>query len=130
MSFGGDLGKFEVNAINATEKTVRGTAIALWRAVILDSPVDSGRFRGNWFATQLSPSETITTSTDKSGSVAVQRAANVVLGAQAWQDLWLANNLPYAERLENGWSQQAPSGMVRTNVVRFQSILNNEAKKN
>ena len=130
MSFGSDLGKFEVNTIKATEKTARGTAIALWRAVILDSPVDSGRFRGNWFASQGKPVEITSTTTDKSGSRSVQRATNFVLGANDWRDLWLANNLPYAQRLENGWSDQAPAGMVRVNVVRFQSILNDEAKKN
>lgn len=130
MSFGDELGRFQVNAINATEKTVRGTAIALWRAVILDSPVDTGRFRGNWFASQNRPAEITTTFTDKSGASAVQRAARFVSGAQNWQDLWLSNNLPYAVRLEYGYSDQAPKGMVRTNIARFNGILSGEAKKN
>ena len=130
MSFSDDLGKFQVNAINATEKTVRGTAIALWRAVILDSPVDSGRFRGNWFASQGDPSRITTTTTDKTGAKAVQNATRFVLSANSWQDLWLSNNLPYAQRLENGYSNQAPAGMVRVNVARFQGILSGEAKKN
>lgn len=155
MSFGGDLGKFEVNAINATEKTVRGTAIALWRAVILDSPVDSGRFRGNWFASQGSPVMMTTTSVDKIGAETVNEATKFTLGASNWQNLWLSNNIVYAGVIEfggypnpakrgswnkkkqryeintiGGYSDQAPKGVVRVNVTRFQSILDDEAKKN
>jgi len=36
--------------------------------------------------------------------------------------VYLANNLPYAQRLEDGWSQQAPEGMVKLTVQRFQQI--------
>lgn len=130
MSFGDDLNDFRVNAIGATEKTVRGTAIALWRAVILDSPVDSGRFRGNWFASYGQPARVTTTATDKTGSRAINNATREVMGATDWTDLWLSNNLPYAQRLEFGYSDQAPNGMIRVNVARFQSILNDEARKN
>ena len=41
----------------------------------------------------------------------------------------LTNNLPYAQRLEYGWSQQAPQGFVRVNVSRFQQLINEEANK-
>lgn len=155
MNFGKDLGKFQVDAIGATEKTVRGTAIALWKAVILDSPVDSGRFRGNWFASQTAPETTVTASIDKVGAATVSKAKAEVLSASDWQNLWLANNLPYSHVLEfgeypnppklgswnkskqryeintiGGYSDQAPSGVVRTNVIRFQGILAEEARKN
>ena len=130
MNFGKDLGRFQVDAIGATEKTVRGTAIALWKAVILDSPVDSGRFRGNWFASSTTPETKVTTNIDKAGAVSVSRATTEVLTASDWENMWLANNLPYSERLEFGWSNQAPSGVVRTNVIRFQGILAEEARKN
>jgi hypothetical protein len=28
------------------------------------------------------------------------------------QTIWVSNNVPYAQRLEHGWSQKAPQGMV------------------
>jgi hypothetical protein len=31
----------------------------------------------------------------------------------AYENCYIQNNLPYAERLENGWSKQAPHGMVK-----------------
>ena len=44
---------------------------------------------------------------------------------------FMANNLPYAHRLEfEGWSRQAPEGMVRRTVARFNQIADEAAKKN
>ena len=33
------------------------------------------------------------------------------------------NNLPYIERLENGWSNQAPTGMIALSFKEFDDIL-------
>jgi hypothetical protein len=32
--------------------------------------------------------------------------------------------MPYALRLEYGWSKQAPAGMVRVTVAEFQAVVN------
>jgi hypothetical protein len=41
---------------------------------------------------------------------------------------FLTNNLPYALRLEYGWSKnQAPAGMVGLAVAEFQSIVRDAA---
>lgn len=37
--------------------------------------------------------------------------------------LWISNNLPYAVRLEYGWSKQAPSGMVRVTLLELGAIV-------
>lgn len=39
----------------------------------------------------------------------------------------LINNLPYAQRLEDGWSTQAPSGMVGLAIAEYQTIVNQAA---
>lgn len=36
---------------------------------------------------------------------------------------YLVNNLPYAQRVEDGWSTQAPSGMVNLTVIEFKPIV-------
>jgi hypothetical protein len=38
------------------------------------------------------------------------------------QTIFITNSLPYAQRLEYGWSKQAPLGVVRITAVEFQSI--------
>ena len=38
------------------------------------------------------------------------------------------NNAPYAQRIENGWSRQAPQGLVGLTVVMFQQIVREAAE--
>lgn len=83
-----------------------------------------GHFRANWdFGTGQAPSDQYDV-IDATGAASRQRiqdgigAAKLVGGKH-----YVVNNLPYAERLENGWSRQAPNGMVGLTVVKFQSIV-------
>jgi len=81
-----------------------------------------GRFRANWVVNYGSIDETITNDIDKSGAKTIAKAAEKV-GAYKFEDgsVWLSNSLPYSVRLENGWSQQAPVGMVRISLIDIQN---------
>jgi len=127
--FGKEVESFALQFEEATEKTVRGTTIKLWNAITLSSPVDQGRFRANWFASYGDTSK-VTNDTDKSGQKTISRNESDVLGQADYSQFTLTNNLPYSERLEYGYSDQAPNGMVRTNVKRFNRLIEQEAKKN
>uniref|UniRef100_A0AB39C584 Tail protein n=1 Tax=Salmonella phage vB_SE130_2P TaxID=3236707 RepID=A0AB39C584_9VIRU len=111
------------------EKVIRRVSIKLFSAIIKASPVDTGRFRMNWMASGGTPADGTTDATDKAGNTATGKATVFVLNAADWHTFTLTNNLPYAQRLEYGWSQQAPQGFVRVNVSRFQQLLNEEASK-
>ncbi len=39
------------------------------------------------------------------------------------RDALITNSQPYAERVEYGWSTQAPEGMLRRSIAEFPSIL-------
>lgn len=129
MSFALDVSKFVEKAKKNPEKVMRQVSIKLFSAIIKASPVDTGRFRMNWMASGGTPASGVTDATDKSGNIATGNATSFVLKAADWQEFTLTNNLPYAQRLEYGWSKQAPQGMVRTNVSRFQQLINEEANK-
>lgn len=129
MSFALDVSKFVEKAKKNPEKVMRQVSIKLFSAIIKASPVDTGRFRMNWMASGSAPASGITDATDKSGNIATGNATSFVLKATDWREFTLTNNLPYAQRLEYGWSQQAPQGMVRTNISRFQQLINEEANK-
>lgn len=107
------------------EKVVRGTLIGLGSKIIKRSPVDTGRFRANWQFTINSPaSGQVAGTSNPSGAMAA--------AAQNWSagsTFYMTNNLPYGERLEYGWSNQAPQGMVRVTLGEYSQILNIEAKK-
>lgn len=129
MSFALDVSKFVEKAKKNPEKVMRQVSIKLFSAIIKASPVDTGRFRMNWMASGGTPAVGTTDATDKSGNTATGNATSFVLKAADWKEFTLTNNLPYAQPLEYGWSQQAPQGMVRTNVSRFQQLINEEANK-
>lgn len=129
MSFALDVSKFVEKAKKNPEKVIRQVSIKLFSAVIKASPVDTGRFRMNWMASGSTPADGATDATDKSGTTAISNATSFVLNATDWSTFTLTNNLPYAQRLEYGWSKQAPQGFVRVNVSRFQQLLNEEASK-
>lgn len=126
-----DIQAFVAKAKKNPEIVMRQVSMKLFSAIILGSPVDTGRFRNNWFASGATPSRETTTYTGKQGTAAVARVSKVITEARGygWTELTLTNNLPYAQRLEYGWSKQAPVGMVRVNIARFNTLLNEEAAK-
>ena len=129
MSFTLDVKNFVEKAKANPETAVRSVSFKLFSAVIKASPVDTGRFRMNWQVAQGTPATGILNGTDMNGDIATANAESYIFGAPVWHDFTLTNNLPYAERLEYGWSNQAPQGMVRINVARFNTLLEEEAAK-
>jgi hypothetical protein len=80
-----------------------------------------GHFRRNWNISFNSPDRSTTDETDASGNVAKGKIEALMktykLGDMS---VYLTNSLPYAQRLEEGWSEkQAPHGMVRVSIARF-----------
>lgn len=121
-SFADQLRMFEAKTLDKMSRAARKITLDAFSEVIRMSPVDTGRFRGNWqTAIGSVPSGTIE-ATDPSGNMVIAKVSGVVAGMQAGDVIYMANNLPYARRLEDGWSQQAPAGMVRLTVQRFQPI--------
>jgi hypothetical protein len=68
------------------------------------SPVDTGRFRGNWLISEDELDDT----TYPDG----QEAPPYTLEITADKTYYITNSLPYAQRLAEGWSKQAPAGWV------------------
>ena len=114
---------FEAKTLDKMNRAARKITLDAFSEVILMSPVDTGRFRGNWqTAIGSAPSGTIE-ATDPSGNTVIAKVSGVVAGVTPGDVIYMANNLPYAQRLESGWSGQAPAGMVRLTVQRWQPIV-------
>jgi hypothetical protein len=106
-------------------KRVRTIALALLGEVIQRSPVGNpdlwknppppgyvgGRFRGSHIVSIGSPVYTATTSVDPGGSETMSKGMAALSGLEPYTQVFIQTNLPYAERLENGHSTQAPGGI-------------------
>lgn len=90
-------------------ETLRELAIDIDRRVILETPVDTGAARSNWLASIGGPD--MSTAEIDIGA-ALQKGAVTISGAQDYDTVFISNNLPYIERLNEGWSQQAPTGYI------------------
>lgn len=67
-----------------------------------ESPVDTGRFRANWLISENEIDDS--TVEGETGSYALEITAD--------KNYYITNSVPYAQRLAEGWSQQAPAGWV------------------
>ena len=125
-----DLRKAIEAAKDQQEVAIKKIVIDLFSDVISKSPVDTGRFRGNWQCGINSRPMGTVDRTDKTpagsagGSAAMDMAVKVA-SAKGAKEFWLVNNLPYAGVLEYGrangqpGSLQAPAGMVRISIAAF-----------
>jgi hypothetical protein len=92
-------------------KQARIIAMALLGEIVLRSPVDTGRFRGNTTVSIGAPVFSNSDKVDKSGSATISAGNAALNGLKPYSVIYIQNNLPYAERLENGHSKQAPNGV-------------------
>ena len=126
MTFARDLSKAIEKAKDKAELAARKITIELFSNVILKSPVDTGRFRANWNCSIGSVDKSTSEETDKSGAGSIGRVrAEVTKYTLDGRSIYLANSLPYADRLENGWSDQAPQGMVRLSIIETNNAISN-----
>lgn len=112
-----DLKRFGTVTREQANTIFRKIIFDLDTRIVLSTPVDTGRARGNWFPSIGAPSGALDESAaDKSGSGAIGRMQAAFSGAKIGDVAWFTNNLPYILLLENGHSKQAPGGMVDMNL--------------
>lgn len=116
------LDKLAAKAGADIETVGRKATFDLFKAVVMRSPVDTGRFRGNWFLSAGIANASTSGAPDKSGGSAIS-AASQALTTPLGGTVYFTNSLPYAVRLEYGYSKQAPSGMVRITVREFNQYV-------
>ena len=121
---------FLSNGIKRTKKSLdddnNAVVLALFKSIILDTPIDEGRARGNWHYSEGSPIFEISLNSFKSESESTDQLD--AISQNKSKQYVLTNNLPYINALEYGSSKQAPAGMVRKNVARINNIIREQNK--
>lgn len=114
--------QFAEKTASKLDLAVRKISLELFSRVILRTPVDTGRARANWqVAIGRIPDGTLQLE-DKAGTATISKASAAAAGVKAGDVINLVNNLPYGPRLEDGWSGQAPAGMVALSIQEFREI--------
>lgn len=99
---------FADDIMEDAHKLQRGMAITVLNNLQLLSPVLSGRYRANHIVSFGSPDMRYTENT---GGMSLAFGAITGMIATELPVVYIQNNLPYAEPLEDGWSNQAPGGI-------------------
>lgn len=95
----------------ALVERIRAIAMAMHGEIISRSPVDTGRFRRNNIVSIGAPVFSTTLEVDKDGAETRAEGIAALSALKPYTVVYIQNNLPYAERLENGHSGQAPAGI-------------------
>lgn len=114
--FGDKIKRVAVDVPKNADEIVRKVALAADQTIVMATPVDTGRARANWqVGIGAAPAGTVEYSGGGSGAAgyAIGAAQNVVTTYKGQPGgIWLVNNLPYIQRLNEGWSAQAPAKFV------------------
>jgi len=128
-----DLRSFQLQLDRAYERKVeqrvaqvtRWVALEALRRVVLKSPVDTGRFRGNWQTAVSVRPDGVVEVEDKDGGQTISEGSRNIAQLKPYEVVYLSNNVPYARKLEDGHSRQAPQGVVSITVAELAAFFNN-----
>jgi len=95
-------------------------AFDIFADLVADTPIDTGRAMNNWNISVGFPDASTTKSGGSAGGVQGSKkgeAAAALVGLKPFSTVWISNSLPYIGFLNEGSSDQAPSGWVERDVI-------------
>lgn len=101
--------------VNSNNNTIR-LAATIELLLVMATPVDTGHARANWQVGIEEPPTEELSEEDTSGQATIARAAAVLSTRRSGQAIYIANNVKYLQRLNEGWSAQAPAGFVEKSI--------------
>lgn len=97
------------------EEQVKEIAGAIFRAAVKLSPVYTGEYRASWRVSFNEPR--YDTTKGYTPSMPIRGASfRWPAGFKLGDDVIISNNVPYADMIEHGWSNQAPFGVLSVAV--------------
>lgn len=141
-SFMLDLQKFAEKTKERADDVVGGVVIRVAAGLDQRSPVGDatywvspppkgyvgGRFRGSWnLGVDTLPANVETI--DPSGGNTQGRILASIPEEASGKVYYLTNATPYGRRIEEGWSRQAPSGLVALTAMQFQAFVDEQVAK-
>ncbi len=123
MGFKQDLQAFATGAQERMDAVVRGTLVELSTRLVMRSPVDTGRFRGNWHLGVGAPIPYSLNTFDKAGGSTLSRMRGAIPKDELDTVYYITNNVLYGMALEMGHSKQAPRGVVRVTAMEFDAMV-------
>lgn len=123
------------------DNVLQTVVLLIGRSVVTLSPVDTGRFKGNWQLTIDEMAGNSLVREDPTGEMVLSEMARTVNTFTAGQIAYIQNHVLYGNDLEHGlyhgptakvtdqgYSRQAPEGMVQITAAKFTKIVNDAVR--
>lgn len=97
------------------EAAQKKLALRIDQQLVFQTPVDEGRARANWIVSQESPEQTekvAPANPNQGAQEALNQGRREIAKTAPFSLTYIQNNLPYIQRLNEGWSAQAPSKYI------------------
>ena len=88
-------------------------AKAIYKDIVANTPVDTSLAKNNWQIGTSLTGKTLSIENDPLADLSKITPASV-----KGNHIFIENNIPYIEFLENGSSKQAPRGMIRQAILK------------
>lgn len=118
-----DIRKFRGKVNERLNIIIAKVTLQAGRNIIFRTPVDTGAARANWQTAFNEPDLSMDRQPDENAREAIDQLQSVATSAQFGQQIFITNNLPYIEALEDGHSQQAPRGMVKVTLREMPGVV-------
>lgn len=129
-AFSVQLSEISDAIIGDVQEFIQQSVFEIYRGVTFKSPVLTGRFKGNWSVSVGSPlfsddeNATSTPYHENASNVTDGSLTNYLLQIDGTKPVYITNGLPYAARLETGYSRtQAPNGMVDVTLTEYRAFI-------
>lgn len=114
---------FGIEVLKDADELTKKITGDMLTTVIVATPIDTSAARQNWRVGVGSVNTLVDENqTDGSGQGAINRGiATIQSGGGIGKVVYISNSLRYIERLNNGWSMQAPKNFVQ---ISFNTVVN------
>lgn len=122
-----DIGKLAQKMCEMPNELQRKVAFKMYDAIVLRTPIDTGRARGNWNINTGSADPTV--DEERKTAMPLVQSENEIDLPKGDEDIYITNNLPYIVALEYGHSTQSPEGMVGVTLANTQAYISGAIKE-
>ena len=125
MSFAAEIDQFAGETVDKIERIRRIFIGKLCFAIVERTPVRTGFHNGNWQPSIGAPEMDVVPRKSKDGAYIKRLVMSTLEKLKGDEAFYFSNNGPAILRLEyEGWSSQAPAGMVRVSAAEAGQIIN------
>jgi len=104
---------FEGMITKDLQTNVKSLATKVYNKIVARTPVDTGQARASWNMSKNNPDFS---TVDTGRGLPAPEAPKITFAGGEYPLIHISNGKPYIWRLENGWSGQAPAGMVQVTL--------------